>query len=223
MEQINLNLIPTGVTPVCHVSQYDTRRKIRLNLFDGANAFVIGANHQFQLQVRKPDNTIVTDSVSHTISNSYVDIITTEQETAVFGTNLCQLQIKDTTPGDASTIGTLNFIMEVEPDVLANGDPSQSEIHDLPAMVDALLTPYKYKDYTGTLLEGETTLNITSDPNDTIFTPNSTLDFYTSVYGVNPINVQIVQFAVGDDGYTQAQFTFEAQTQNIHVKVRAYT
>lgn len=218
MEQINLNLIPSGIMPRCHVSQYDAGRVIKFNLFDGNTPYSIASGDTVTLNVRKPDNTIVTAAATATQGQTYVTIETTEQMCAVFGDNLCELNI--TNGGDS--IGSLNFIMEVEEDVLSNGDPSQSEIHDLAEQVDALLTPYKYKDYTGTLTAGSTTLDITSDANDSIFTINSTIDFYTSKYGVNPIDVQLLEVFVDPDSFVIARFTFEAQAEDIGVKVRVY-
>ena len=218
MEQINLNLIPSGIMPRCHVSQYDAGRVIKFNLYDGNTPYAIASGDTVTLNVRKPDNTIVTAAATATQGQTFVTIETTEQMCAVFGDNLCELNIAN--GGDS--IGSLNFIMEVEEDVLSNGDPSQSEIHDLSEQVDALLTPYKYKDYTGTLTAGSTTLDIHSAANDPIFTINSTFDFYTSVYGVNPTNVQVFEAYVDPKLYTTARFTFEAQAEDLGVKVRVY-
>ena len=75
MESINLNHIPSGVTPVCHVSQYDDKRKIRLNLFNGTAALSITATMTFELQVRKPDNTIVTTAPTGTTNNTAISAI----------------------------------------------------------------------------------------------------------------------------------------------------
>lgn len=221
MEQINLNLIPNGIMPRCHVSQYDTGRKVKINLFDGSTPYAVVSGEHYYLDVRKPDNTIVRKELTPTIGQTYVEIETTEQMTAVYGDNLCEISI-GSFGGGLAAVATLNFIMEVEQDVLADGDPSQSEIDDLPDMVDALLAPYKYKDYTGTLTAGSTTLTITSDANDPIFTMDSTIDFYTSVYGVNPVNVELVEAFVDPNYYVEARFTFEAQAQDISVKVRVY-
>lgn len=221
MEQINLNLIPSGIMPRCHVSQYDTNRQIKINLIDGNTPHAVKNSEVYYLDVRKPDNTIVRKQLTPTANDTFVIIETTQQMTAVYGDNLCELTIGNY-DGQTSSIASLNFIMEVEQDVLADGDPSQSEIDDLPDMVDALLTPYKYKDYTGTLTAGSTTLTITSDANDPIFTMDSTIDFYTSVYGVNPVDIELVEAFVDPNYYVQARFTFEAQAQDIGVKVRVY-
>lgn len=60
----------------------------------------------------------------------------------------------------------------------------------------------------GTLTAGQTMLVLS----DSSITTNSTFDFYTSVFGVNPIgaNVQAGQITL----------TFDAQAQDVGVKIR---
>jgi hypothetical protein len=127
MEIIKLNLIPSGVNPTCHCSQYDNGRVIRIELFDGLTPYTLQSGDTATLNVRKPDNTIVTTSLTATQGNKYVDLVTTEQICACVGYNLCDLTITN----GSVVIGTLNFIMQVERDVLADGIPSQSVIKDL--------------------------------------------------------------------------------------------
>ena len=132
MEIIKLNIIPSGVNPTCHASQYDEGRVIRVELFEGLTPFTLQASDEIGLAIRKPDNKIVTMVVENTEDN-YVDIVTTKQACAVVGANLCELTIKRS----AVTIGTLNFFMQVERDPLADGDDSESEIRDLQERVNA--------------------------------------------------------------------------------------
>ena len=138
IENINLNLIPSGVSPVCHVSQYDTGRQIKINLFEGINPYTIQSGDTFTLNVRKPDNTIITTSssaiISFTQGNNYIVIATNQQIAAVVGNNLCEIKITNGT----KVIGTLNFIMIVERDVLSDGVASESVIDDLDAQVTTL-------------------------------------------------------------------------------------
>ncbi len=131
MEIIKLNLIPTGITPTCHCSQYDNGRTIRVDLFNGFTPYVLQSGDTVTLNVRKPDNTIVVTSLTATQGNTYVNIETTEQMCACVGFNLCDLTIEN----GSKKIGTLNFIMQIERDVLADGIPSQSQIDDLEALV----------------------------------------------------------------------------------------
>lgn len=132
MEIIKLNIIPSGVNPTCHASQYDEGRVIRVELFEGLTPFTLQASDEIGLAIRKPDDKIVTMLVENTEDN-YVDIVTTKQACAVVGANLCELTIKRS----SVVIGTLNFYMQVERDPLADGDDSESEIRDLQERVNA--------------------------------------------------------------------------------------
>lgn len=133
MEQITLNMIPKGITPICHASQYDNGRVIRLNIMDGLQGYVL-SNESVQLNVRKPDMNIVTTDVDTTSGNTFVDIVTTEQMTACEGDNLCEIVLST---GDV-VIASLNFIMRVEVDVLKDGIESETEIHNLETQIQAI-------------------------------------------------------------------------------------
>ena len=131
MEAIKVNLIPNGIPQMCHASQYDVGRQIRLDLFDGFTPYVIQSGDTFTLNVRKPDNHVVTETITGTEGNTHLVIETTEQMTAVTGKNLCEIRVEN----DGDNIGSLNFIMQVEKDVIADGIPSESVIEDLSALV----------------------------------------------------------------------------------------
>lgn len=130
MEQITLNLIPKGITPVCHASQYDKQRSIRLNIMDGLQGYIL-SDETVELRVRKPDNNIVTAAVEYTAGATFVIISTTEQMTACDGDNECELRL---TRGE-QRIGSLNFTMRVEKDPLKDGIESETEIHNLEEQV----------------------------------------------------------------------------------------
>lgn len=66
-----------------------------------------------------------------------------------------------------------------------------------------------YTELTGILTTGSTTITLS----DTSITTDSTIDFYTSIYGVNPVAVTVVNGSI--------TLTFEAQAENMGVKVRA--
>lgn len=152
MEIIKLNLIPSGVNPTCHCSQYDEGRVIRIELFDGLTPYTLQSGDTVTLNVRKPDNTIVTTTVETTQGNNYVDIVTTEQICACVGYNLCDLTITN----GSKVIGTLNFIMAIERDVLADGIESQSVIEDLDErVVEAVGDNYYTKEETEELIDNE--------------------------------------------------------------------
>lgn len=134
MESFNLNIIPGKDRPVCHASQYDIGRTIRVNLFEGFNVFTLDGTEVISISVRKPDGNVVTESVTNT-SDSYVEFVTTEQMTACHGSNLCELKLEK----GADVIGTMNFILEVEQDPLEGGIASQSEIDNLQTQVAGMV------------------------------------------------------------------------------------
>ena len=138
MEAINVDLIPGKANAVCHVSQYDIGRTIRLNLFEGGSVYTLAGTETLTVAVRKPDGNVATEAVTNT-SSSYVEIVTTQQMDAVAGCNLCELSI---TSG-ADVIGTANFYMEVELDPLDGGIASDSFIHNLNQQIyDAVADQY---------------------------------------------------------------------------------
>ena len=134
MEQINVNLIPGRALPVCHVSQYDVGRQIRCNLFEGDQVFALATGDTAEIHVRKPDTTIVTEALTVVNAQTYLDIVTTQQMDAVAGANLCEIELTRS----GTTLGTANFIMEVEEDPLNNGVESKSAIHDLESQIEAI-------------------------------------------------------------------------------------
>ena len=133
IENITLNLIPTGDTPSIHVAQFDVDRAFTVTLKEGEDDFV-STDYTIELQVRKVDNNIVT-AVPVQISGNVVTFNTTEQMTACSGTNLAELQL---TKG-GQTFATLHFYVVVQRDVLAGGLTSQSEIYDLEEQIAAIV------------------------------------------------------------------------------------
>ena len=134
MEAFNLDIIPGRTCPVCHASQYDIGRTIRINLFDGVSVFTLSGAETVSLSVRKPDGNVVTAAVTNT-SDNYVEFVTTEQMTACHGSNLCELKLEE--GGDV--IGTMNFILEVEQDPLEGGVQSASEIDNLQTQIAGMV------------------------------------------------------------------------------------
>lgn len=72
------------------------------------------------------------------------------------------------------------------------------------------LNEISYKELTGSLTAGSTTLTI----NDASITTTSTIDIFTDTFGVSPEDVVI------DNG--SVTLTFEAQSSNLAVKVRVW-
>lgn len=130
MERITLNIIPKGITPVCHASQFDIGRVIRCDIMDDLQGYVF-SDETVELRVRKPDDNVVTASVDVVSGDTFVLIETTEQMTACDGVNKCELRIMK---GDVR-IGSLNFDMKVEVDPLKDGIESETEIHNLETQI----------------------------------------------------------------------------------------
>lgn len=135
MEQINLNLIPNGTKPVCHVSQYDNGRQFRVNLFDGTSVYSLAGTETIELSVKKTDGTIYTSQITNT-STTYLLISTATQMCAAPGENRCELKITNS----GIILGTLNFILDVEEDPLVNGVESQSSIYDLRQQIEDIIS-----------------------------------------------------------------------------------
>lgn len=147
MEILNLNLIPGEALPVAHASQFDVGRTIRLNLFNGSSVYTLTSEDTLTLNAKKPDGTIITTPVTHT-QTTYVDIATTEQLTACYGKVECELGI--------NTIGTLNFIIDVERGPKEGSVESDSVIDGLEEQVRTIInnmglnTGVRFGPYTST-------------------------------------------------------------------------
>lgn len=201
METIKLNLIPSGVSPTCYCSQYDEGRVIRIELFDGLTPYTLNSSDTVTLNLRKPDNTIVTASLAVTQGNTYVDLVTTEQMCACVGFNLCDLTI---TRG-AAVIGTLNFIMHVERDVLADGIPSESVIEDLEELVaEAVGDQYYTKTETDTLLDTKADKSTTYTKTETDAALALKAD-KSDTYTKNQVDSALALKANSADVYTKSQ------------------
>lgn len=112
MEQIILNLVPGGVSPVCYVSQYDIGRKIRLHLRNGSDPYVLSGDETVTTAIRKASGEEVIYDVANT-SDSYVDLVVNYDATDVIGESICELIITES----GSRIGSANFKMRVDADV----------------------------------------------------------------------------------------------------------
>lgn len=124
----NLNMVPGQDLVVVHVSQYDVGREIIFNLYDGTIAYTVPSGATGVIEGTKPDNKGF--SLPVTLGTTYGSFETTRNMTAVPGRTRCEIRIKDGT----DDIGTVNFILEVEPAGLADDvDISETE---LPEYID---------------------------------------------------------------------------------------
>ena len=119
METIFLNIIPTGVNQICHVSQNDNERIIRVKLLEGNLSYSFKEGDEVTFSTKKPDNTAISVPVVITVGTSYADISITNDMCDIVGQNLCELCIVNA----GTRIGTSNFYMEVEIDPSYVPDP----------------------------------------------------------------------------------------------------
>lgn len=131
MEIININLIPGLNNPVCHVSQFDVGRTIRLNLYEGSSVYTLSGTETIKLNIRKPDNTVITRDIRNT-SSTYITFNTTEQMCPLPGENVCELSIES----NGTVIKSINFLMIVEISPLYKGVESQTAIQDLDSQIE---------------------------------------------------------------------------------------
>ena len=203
-ERIELNICPAGDMPVFHCSQYDVGRPIIIDLKNGDDAFSPTAGTTFELHCRKVDDNIVTLD-TYEVDGNTLTFTSTEQLCACPGDNLCEVAIYL----DELCMGTLNFMLHVEPDPLAGGLESESQIHDLyeqveeiteqvigddyynKTEVDDLLDDKADKSTTYTKTEVDTALNLKADKSTT--------------YTKTETNNLLAGKADASDTYTKAQ------------------
>ena len=132
METIKLDLIPGKKMPSLHASQYDDGREHGIDLFENGVAYKLDGTETLTINERKGDDCICSLDIENTFADTnHIVFASTEQMCAVWGNNICELVIAK----GEKTIGTLNFILEVEPSPTENGIKSESEIKNLERQV----------------------------------------------------------------------------------------
>lgn len=118
-----VNLIPGTILPVVNVSQYDTGRQLTFTIYNGSTPFAIPDGSTVTFYELKTDgNGVAVDmSISSTSYQCYVWM--TSQMAPVAGDQMCEIVI---TNSDSRRIGTINFILRVEP-VAVPADTSFSD------------------------------------------------------------------------------------------------
>ena len=131
-QETNLNVIPSGVRPVIHCSQYDNNLSaIRFKLYKDNAEFTIPSGAAVIINGYKPDNTGFSYAAS-AISGNIATMDVTQQMTAIAGDVLCELRVRT----ESQIIGTLNFVLRVEPAPLTD-DTIISET-DIPLIEQAV-------------------------------------------------------------------------------------
>jgi hypothetical protein len=113
-QTFNLDLIPQGVPPIVHVSQYDKGQTWEIHLYENGIVFPVPANTSAAIQGTKPDNTGFQFSAVISAGDNVVTF-TLEQQMTVFSGDIdCELVLVN---GD-DQVATINFILSVEPTTL---------------------------------------------------------------------------------------------------------
>jgi len=132
-QAINLDVIPAGVRPVIHVSQFDNHvQALRFTLYKDNLPFTIPGGAAVLINGYKPDNTAFSYAATAT-SGQTATFSVTQQMTAVPGDVECELRVRTA----SEIIGTLNFILRVEPAPLTDDSViSETEIPLIEQAVD---------------------------------------------------------------------------------------
>lgn len=130
VQSINLNLIPVGVMPVLHFSQFDrdVDGSIIYMIYNGSVPFDL-TNCEAVLEGTKPDSTVF--SYPCTVHNNFLTTPTYSQMTSVLGDYAAEIRISK----DGSVVGTLNFIVSVEVGGISTADLSNTEV---PTLLDEI-------------------------------------------------------------------------------------
>lgn len=143
-QEFELNMIPHGDMPSFYASQYETGRPIIIDIMMGEDAFNCDELY-IELHCRKVDDNIVTlqpDSVD----GNQVTFIGTDQLFACPGKNVAEICLYADETKDTS-LGSLNFFIEVEPDPMAGGLTSESSIYDLRQQIEEITEEVIGEDY----------------------------------------------------------------------------
>ena len=170
MEQVRIDLVPGGVTPNAHASQYDVGRVIRFLLYNGGSAYTLAGTETITVKVEKPDGTTATVSVTNTSSN-YVDFVTTDGLLDQAGLYPCEISLVN----GSDVIGSQNFNLRAEADAYGTGLIVILEAQGSPAFFDTDLADnlvdckidigYNAEGYTrATVVNSETSPAIEASP-----------------------------------------------------------
>ena len=109
-QTININLVPSGVPPVIHVSQYEAQlNAFTFRLYNGAEAFNIPSNAAVLMNGLKPDGNVFSFAAASTSGN--IAVFNCEQQMVPLpGRVVCELRVRTS----SEIIGTCNFLLQVE-------------------------------------------------------------------------------------------------------------
>lgn len=106
MEQIKIDIVPVGVAPVAHASQFDKGRQIRFNLFNQGAPYTLTGAETVTMVVNGEEENITNTS------DNYVIWDVAEEDCEKVGVIGCEIRIVL----GSMLIGSKNFFLEVEMD-----------------------------------------------------------------------------------------------------------
>ena len=106
MEQIKIDIVPVGVAPVAHASQFDNGRQIRFNLFNQGTPYTLTGAETVTMVVNGEEENITNTS------DNYVIWDVAEEDCEEVGVIGCEIRIVL----GSMLIGSKNFFLEVEMD-----------------------------------------------------------------------------------------------------------
>lgn len=125
--EIVVNMVPGGVTPVIHVSQYDDGYGITANLIENSGTYTVPIGATVSIEGTKPDGHGY--AYLCTYQDNAVVIPVNTQMTAVKGKHPCELVVRK----DGLRVGSKNMIMAVE--VAGLGEDTIISDTELPAII----------------------------------------------------------------------------------------
>ena len=131
----DLNVVPIGVPPVIHLSQYDSDFTLVFNLYASTGALTIPSGTTAEIRGTKRDgNGYDADA---TVSGTTVTVTGDVQMTAIAGANIYELALYK----NSKQLFTSNFILAVEPSALdGNTITSESVLKELNAIIAGAAT-----------------------------------------------------------------------------------
>lgn len=125
----NLDMVPGGAPPVIHVSAGDVGRPFRAVLLYNGEVYTLEYVTSVKIRGTKPDNTVFEYALTFDDEDSHVDFVIEEQMAIIAGQVLCEIRLFS---GD-DTIGSANFVLDVEQNCF---DPDASSESDIATISD---------------------------------------------------------------------------------------
>lgn len=128
----NLDMVPGGAPPIIHVSAGDVGRPFRAVLLYNGETYDLDAVTSVVVRGTKPDKTVFEYDLTFDDEDSHVDFVIEEQMAIVAGQVLCEIRLFS----GEDTIGSANFIMDVETAVYDPEAASESYIPSVEAAIE---------------------------------------------------------------------------------------